>query len=78
MLGDVQAQAAVRHVEAYPQALVLIALGDDEAALAKIEEAVRAREHSMAFLRIDPSLDPLRALPRFEALLRAATPAPAP
>jgi eukaryotic-like serine/threonine-protein kinase len=61
-----------QYVVSYPQALVLAALGDHEGAFAALEQALRDREHSIAFLSIDPSLDPLRASPRFQQLVSAA------
>jgi len=49
----------------YETAKVHLALGDHNAALRWLERAFEERSHSMAFLRVDPQLAPLRADPRF-------------
>jgi hypothetical protein len=36
-----------------------------------LEEAMRERAHEMIFIRLDPSLDPLRGCPGFEDVVRA-------
>lgn len=62
-----------KYVPAYPRALVLIALQDFDAAFALLERALADRAHSIAFLRVDPGLDPLRSDPRFERLVMRAS-----
>jgi hypothetical protein len=56
------------YVAAYEIALVHIALGGSDAALARLERAAADRAHALAFLNVDPRLDPLRGHPRFERL----------
>lgn len=51
-------------------ALVYTALGDKDEAFRWLEKAVAERSGSVRYLKIEPRLDPLRADPRFQALLR--------
>ena len=44
-------------------------LGDKEEAFLWLEKAVDGRPEWIPFLKVDPTLDPLRADPRFKALL---------
>jgi Flp pilus assembly protein TadD len=53
----------------YP-ALVHIGLGERREALEALQRAFANRSGSMAFLRVDPLLDPLRREPEFAALVR--------
>jgi len=63
-------EARGAYVPSYELARVHVALGDTAAALARLERAEASREHSLALLRVDPYLTPLRRLGRFEALVR--------
>lgn len=58
------------HVPPYDIAKVHAALGRRDHAFAWLERARRQRSPSMALLRVDPQLDPLRADPRFPLLLK--------
>ena len=58
-----------RYVPSYEVAKVHLALGRADEALAWLERALDERSHSMAFLRVDPQLAPLRADPRFARLV---------
>lgn len=62
-------RARGEYVPAYEVAKVHLALGDRPAALRWLERAVDDRSHSLAFLRVDPQLEPLRGDPRFEAVV---------
>jgi TolB-like protein/DNA-binding SARP family transcriptional activator/Tfp pilus assembly protein PilF len=67
------------YVPPYELAKVYLGLGDKERALDLLERAVAERAHSIAFVRVDPQLDVLRAHPRFLRLLtnlKSETPAP--
>ncbi len=44
------------------------AAGDDAAAFARLEPALREREHELGFLAVDPAMAPLRGDPRFASL----------
>ena len=58
-----------RYVSAYSFALVYLGLGDKEEALHWLERAYQDRGPDIAFIKVDPMLDPLRGDPRFEALV---------
>jgi tetratricopeptide (TPR) repeat protein len=49
---------------------VLTALGAIDAAVAEFERAYDARSGIVTYLKVEPMVDPLRAHPRFQALLR--------
>ncbi len=75
-----EAQAALRELErrrkgralfAYEEAIVHLALGDRGRALGLLAQAKADRSGWMAYLAVDPRLDPLRGDPRFQALLPA-------
>lgn len=53
---------------AYEAAVIRAALGDADAAFDRLHAAVEARSGWIAYLGVDPRLDPLRADPRFQAL----------
>jgi hypothetical protein len=69
-LDELAAHVARRHVNAYHTALVHIGLGQREDALASLERAYEERSDQLAYLAVEPLLDPLRADPRFQALQR--------
>jgi TolB-like protein/Tfp pilus assembly protein PilF len=52
-------------------ALVYLGLGERDEAMDALELAFANRSPAMAFLRLDPILDPLRDHPRFRALVQA-------
>jgi serine/threonine-protein kinase len=58
-----------RHVSAYHVAAIHVALGDTTAALDSLERALAERSPWFGYLNIDPRFAPLRAHPRFEALV---------
>ncbi|MDB4893059.1 MAG: Serine/threonine-protein kinase PknB [Gemmatimonadetes bacterium] len=62
----------LRYAPSYEIALVYAALGDSKTAFDWLDRAFRERAHSIALLRVDPALDPLRSDPRFDALLARA------
>ena len=69
-LAELRALAARRPVPAYHFALVHLGLGDAGAALDALEEAAREGSDALAYLAVDPLLDPLREERRFVDLLR--------
>ena len=69
LLAELTAVANGTYVPRYDLALVHLALGDRAKALQQLEEARERRENQLVFVRWDPRLDPLRAEPRFQALV---------
>lgn len=59
-----------RYVSPYHTALVYAGLGEQDEAFALLEKAYREHFWMMAFLNVDPRLDPLRSDPRFQDLQR--------
>ncbi len=57
------------YVPAYFLAVVELALGEKEKSFDYLEKSWAARETEMTLLKVDPHLDPIREVPRFEALL---------
>jgi len=55
----------------YEAALVHIALGDKDAALASLERALRDSSQLIGFLNSEPAFDPVRDEPRFRAVSKA-------
>ncbi len=69
-LDQMQRLATRRYVANDSFALVYMALGEKEKAIAWLERAYRDRAgQEIVGLRVDPMLDPLRGDPRFEALV---------
>ncbi|HYN85340.1 MAG TPA: hypothetical protein VER32_08815 [Pyrinomonadaceae bacterium] len=68
LLAELERTAAARYVSAYYFALVHLGLGRHEEALTHLERAREERSGFLAFLRVEPVLDPLRDSPRFAAL----------
>ena len=54
----------------YELALIETGLGNRNEALALVQEALREKEPSVAYLNVDPRLAPLRGIPKFSALAR--------
>jgi len=54
----------------YEIALTYVGLGDKDHAFQWLEEAYREHDVGLVYLKVDPCLDPLRADPRFDSLLR--------
>jgi tetratricopeptide (TPR) repeat protein len=59
-----------RDLAFYGTAQVYVALGDKDHALSLLEKDYDRRSWRMNWLKIDPTLDPLREDPRFKALMR--------
>jgi hypothetical protein len=54
----------------YEVALVCAGLGDKDQAIEWLEKAYQEHSVGVMFLKVDPTLDPLRSDPRFQDLLR--------
>ena len=61
---------AARFVSGYDRAAVHAALGQTDQAFAALEEGHRSRAEWMAYLKVDPQMDPLRSDPRYAAFLK--------
>lgn len=59
-----------QYVSPFYTALVYTGLGDSNQALSWLEEAYKDRSNGLIFIKVDPELDSLRALPRFKDLQR--------
>ncbi|HWP99764.1 MAG TPA: tetratricopeptide repeat protein, partial [Vicinamibacterales bacterium] len=70
-LRELERQQADGRLSIAPQhfAYARLALGEVDAALALLERAVAVRDPAVLWLAVDPRVDPLRGLPRFERLL---------
>lgn len=71
VLKAVQARAVTTYVPPVELAFLLAAVGERTLALAELERAHRLRGPWMELLAVHPAADPLRAEPRFRALLMA-------
>jgi TolB-like protein/Tfp pilus assembly protein PilF len=70
VLADLQDMAAERYVPSYSFALIHLGLGDTDEAFRWLERGAKEHDYWLAFVLIDPDLDPLRADPRFDDLVR--------
>jgi eukaryotic-like serine/threonine-protein kinase len=70
ILAEMEQLSARRYVPQYLVAYIYLALGEHDAAFARLERAFTDRAHVLVFLRVDPVLDPLRADSRLEALAK--------
>lgn len=59
-----------RYVTPYGVAQVFAGLGDPHQAVEWLERAYEQRDERLMFLKVDAAFDPLRSVPRFQALLR--------
>jgi tetratricopeptide (TPR) repeat protein len=60
-----------RYISPYNLALIHIGLGQKDEALQLLEETYQDRDgYDIAFIKVEPLLDPLRGDPRFEALVQ--------
>ncbi|PYK24643.1 MAG: hypothetical protein DME59_12575 [Verrucomicrobia bacterium] len=70
ILAQLQQLAPQRYVSDYTFALVNLALGENEKAIAWLERAYEHRAGpDIMFIKLDPMLDPLRGHPQFERLV---------
>ena len=69
VLGDLEARAECEYVSPAAFATTLIGLGQVERALDWAEHSLEDRRGWLAYLRVNPLLDPLRGHPRFNALI---------
>lgn len=70
LLGELDELARGRHVPMTAFAVIELGLGECQKALDYLEKGCDGRESGMAALKVHPLYDPLRADPRFHALMR--------
>lgn len=70
LLADLQAPSSQKYISPYYLALIHMALGDDEMALALLEVAYKERVGQLFWLNVEPRFDRLRYHPQFRDLLR--------
>ncbi len=70
MLKDLQRASVQKYVPAYWLATAHLQMGQKDEALRALEDALVERHWMMAFLKVDPRMDPLRGDERFQALLK--------
>jgi tetratricopeptide (TPR) repeat protein len=63
-----------RQVQWVSVAMLYARLGDKEKALDALDKAYEERSRALAYIAVEPQLDPLRSEPRFVALLRRIAP----
>jgi Flp pilus assembly protein TadD len=69
VLQQLQALSQTRYVSSTNFASLYAALGDLDQAFAWMEKVYEERRGFVAYLKVDPRLDPLRQDPRFAALV---------
>ncbi|MGB7923615.1 MAG: hypothetical protein WCF57_10255 [Pyrinomonadaceae bacterium] len=69
VIEDLEDQAKQRYIPSYYFAVVYLGLGDHEQVFALLERAFEERAGFLAFLKVEPMLDPLRDDARFASLL---------
>jgi Flp pilus assembly protein TadD len=69
VLAELEALAEHRYVSSYYLATINLGLGEVDQAFAWLERAYEERSGFLAFLRVEPLMDPLRADARFTDLL---------
>jgi serine/threonine-protein kinase len=72
VLARLERASRDRHVSAYHLALLHLALRDTGRGLSSLEQAYDERSPWIAYIRVDPRLDPVRSQPRFREILRKA------
>ena len=70
ILDDLTALAKRKYVAPYFLAGIHIGLGEDDRAMEYLEKAYEEHSHWLIYLHIDPSMDRLRSIPRFQELLQ--------
>lgn len=77
LLEELKARRSTTYVPAWAMAAIYFGLGDLDQGLELLRKAAEERELGfIMLLKTDPSLDPLRSHPVFQALLRKMNPEP--
>jgi len=70
ILAELQQRSVSTYVPAYDFAVIYAGLDDKEQAFAWLNKACEESSSWMAYIRVEPRLDPLRSERRFPELLR--------
>ncbi len=70
LLAELKEHSKTGLVSPYDMATLYFGLGDKEQALTWLEKASEERSWWMAFVKVEPWMDPLRSDPRFQAIVR--------
>ena len=70
ILGKLERRRTQEYFSGFLMALVSVGLGERDQAISWLEKAAEERDWMLTFLNRCPEVDPLRADPRFHALLR--------
>jgi ribulose bisphosphate carboxylase small subunit len=71
MLAELEELSQHRYVRSYWRALLCLSLGNRDEAIRRLEQAVADHDGlNIPVITVDPFFDPLRADPRFEALVQ--------
>jgi TolB-like protein/Tfp pilus assembly protein PilF/tRNA A-37 threonylcarbamoyl transferase component Bud32 len=69
LVSEIEQMYETRYVSPYLLAMVYCNLGENEQAIASLERAWAIRDGRLAWMGVDPQLDPLREDPRFARIL---------
>jgi serine/threonine protein kinase/Tfp pilus assembly protein PilF len=70
LLTELESHASIGYVSPVAFATILLGLGDVERAIDWTERAYEDRRGWLAYVNVNPVMDPMRGHPRFEALVR--------
>jgi tetratricopeptide (TPR) repeat protein len=70
LLDELRTLSKQRYVSSYAFALVYAGLGERDQAFAWLEKAYEERSGHLVALKVNPTWDPMRSDPRFEALVQ--------
>ena len=70
LAAEIKERSRREYVSAYELSKLYLALADREGALQLLQKAFEARDPRMAFIKVDPELDPLRSESRFQEVVR--------
>lgn len=70
MIAKLERHVQETGVGRYEIAIIYAGLGEKDQAFSWLDKAYEARDKGLTYLKIDPSVDPLRSDPRFAALVR--------
>ena len=76
-MRELRESSKQRYVSPFNLALIHVGLGQKDEAIQLLEETYEERDgYNIAFIKVEPFLDPLRGEPRFEALVQKVFAAP--